>query len=390
MLKIAAFLLIFNFSAFSQDELIPAESVPSETIYGSSLTLRPLEVWLDMINSAKKTLDIEQFYVESEKGKEMEPIIKAVRKKAREGVKVRAIFDKAMLKTSKKYLFLFKGKNMSYRIIDFKKIGGGVQHSKFFIVDGKEVYVGSQNFDWRSLSQIREFGFRIKSEKAAADFMKIFESDWAGAKNPKKDSFKEIKTDISCENPQKGVLLGKEVSYCLAFSPAGGKYPSEINEILKIINSAKKEISAQVMTYSDKKKFYELEEAFLYAAQREVKVRLIFSDWALGEKKDSALRKLCGKKNIEIKISSIPVSSRGFVPFSRVEHLKYLTADGDMLIASTSNWGKDYFYETRGAAVIIKGETAGLLGKDLFETAWKSPYVFDFECTKQYQAKRRE
>lgn len=31
---------------------------------------------------------------------------------------------------------------------------GGVLHSKFWIVDGRHVYVGSANMDWRSLTQV--------------------------------------------------------------------------------------------------------------------------------------------------------------------------------------------------------------------------------------------
>lgn len=30
----------------------------------------------------------------------------------------------------------------------------GVLHSKFWIVDGRHVYVGSANMDWRSLTQV--------------------------------------------------------------------------------------------------------------------------------------------------------------------------------------------------------------------------------------------
>ncbi len=390
MIRILTAALLSCSLIYAQDELIPVESVPAETSYGSSLTKRPSEIWLEALKGAKKSIDIEQFYIESEKGESLEPIIKEIRSRARAGVKVRAIFDKAMLKSSGKYLFLFKEKNMSYRIIDFKKVGGGVQHSKFFIIDGGQVYIGSQNFDWRSLSHIREFGFLIKSRAAASDFKKIFEADWKNAEKPKKDYFSKGKISISCDKPLKALMLGQEVSYCLAFSPAGGKYQSEIKEMLKIIDSAKESISAQVMTYSDKKNFSQLEQAFLAAAGRNVKVKLVFSDWSLGSGKDSAIRRLAGNENIEVKISSIPVFSGGHIPFARVEHLKYITADDNVFMASTSNWGYDYFYETRGAAVIVRGAAAGLLGKALFEQSWNGPYVFTFDPAVRYEAKKRD
>lgn len=34
------------------------------------------------------------------------------------------------------------------------RLTGGVLHSKFWVVDGQHVYVGSANMDWRSLTQV--------------------------------------------------------------------------------------------------------------------------------------------------------------------------------------------------------------------------------------------
>lgn len=34
-----------------------------------------------------------------------------------------------------------------------QQLTGGVLHSKFWVVDGRHVYVGSANMDWRSLTQ---------------------------------------------------------------------------------------------------------------------------------------------------------------------------------------------------------------------------------------------
>lgn len=41
------------------------------------------------------------------------------------------------------------------RSVDFPRLlGGGVLHTKLWIVDGKHMYVGSANMDWRSLTQV--------------------------------------------------------------------------------------------------------------------------------------------------------------------------------------------------------------------------------------------
>ena len=46
------------------------------------------------------------------------------------------------------------------RLVDFRRIAGGVQHAKFFLVDGETTFLGSQNFDWRALKHIHELGVR--------------------------------------------------------------------------------------------------------------------------------------------------------------------------------------------------------------------------------------
>ena len=126
------------------------ESVPEETNYGSTLTQRPQKVWLDMINNAKKTLDFEQYYITDEEGEALSPVMNAIKKAIERGVKVRFLAGPSgsMVKDTMKPLNELKKVGAETRRIDFgKAYKGGVQHSKFFIVDGNAVYVGSQNFD---------------------------------------------------------------------------------------------------------------------------------------------------------------------------------------------------------------------------------------------------
>ena len=40
------------------------------------------------------------------------------------------------------------------RRVPMGRLTGGVLHSKFWVVDGRHVYVGSANMDWRSLTQV--------------------------------------------------------------------------------------------------------------------------------------------------------------------------------------------------------------------------------------------
>jgi phosphatidylserine/phosphatidylglycerophosphate/cardiolipin synthase-like enzyme len=379
-------------------ELQFAESVPDETVYGSTYTARPQAVWLDMIAASSKTLDIEEFYIADQAGEAMEPVLAAVKDAVKRGVKVRLIVDSAMMGETQKALPALKEAGVEARVINFKPVGGGIQHSKFFVVDGKELYVGSQNFDWRSLTQIHELGLRIKSPLAAADFSRVFEADWAiaGGADPKKTFAKKGEALVTSAKPEKATLAGTEVTYSLAFGPRGAipaGMDTEISEMLKIVASAKKTVRGQVMTYAleehGSKRWAELDAAFRKAAARGVKVELVFADWGMGGKADRDIKALSKTDNITVKISALPLHSRGLIPFARVEHLKYLVVDGATGFVTTSNWGPGYFLTSRGAAVIIKGAPAASILEDIFYRTWTGPYVLPVDPLKEYQPVKR-
>ncbi|OGR68457.1 MAG: hypothetical protein A2081_04780 [Elusimicrobia bacterium GWC2_61_19] len=394
-------LLVLVFAAalpLKAAELRLAESVPAETVYGSTMTARPQAVWLEMIASAKKTLDIEQFYIADQAGEVLEPVLAAVKDAAKRGVKVRFLVDKVMLKESEKSLPALKEAGIETRVIDFKKTGGGVQHAKFFIVDGAEIYVGSQNFDWRSLKHIHELGLSIKSAKAASDLSNVFEADWAlaGGAEPRKMFTKAKKPLVTSAKPEKAALDGGEVSYSLAYSPVNfvpKGADTEIKELLDLLNKAKHTVRGQVMTYAleehGSKRWADLDSAFRKAAARGVKVELVFADWAMGGKADRDIKALARTENIQVKISVLPQHSSGMIPFARVEHLKYLSIDGETAYITTSNWGPGYFLTSRGVAVFIKGRPAAAVLEDIFNRTWTGPYAQPVDMLKEYKPVKR-
>lgn len=390
--------LLLAAAPLSAAELQFVESAPDETVYGSTLAARPQAVWLEMIGSAKKTLELEQFYIADQAGEVLEPVLAAVKDAAKRGVKVRFLVDKVMLKESEKSLPALKEAGVETRVIDFKKAGGGVQHAKFFVVDGAEVYTGSQNFDWRSLKHIHEVGLRIKSPRAASDFLRVFEGDWAlaGGAEPRHMFDKKGKVEITAAKPEKASLGGEQVTYSLAFSPVGfvpKGADTEISVLLKLLASAKKTIRGQVMNYAlaehGSKRWADLDSAFRKAAARGVKVELVFADWTMGGKADRDIKALARTEHINIKISSLPQHSSGFIPFSRVEHSKYLVVDGETAFVTTSNWGPGYFLTSRGTAVFVKGAAAAAVLEDIFAKTWNGPYVQPVDPLKEYQPVKR-
>ncbi|MEW6042596.1 MAG: phospholipase D-like domain-containing protein [Elusimicrobiota bacterium] len=384
-------------------EIKLVESVPDETVYGSKYALNTTDVWLEMINKAVKSIDMEQFYIANMPGEPLEAVLNAIKEAAERSVKIRVIVDSMMMKESSVSVEPLKSvANFEVRVMDFKKLAGGVQHAKFFIVDDKEVFVGSQNFDWRALKHIHELGVRIKSERAAKTFKTIFEHDWKVSAADDTKTAEEIfhKMDfnpVTKKSPEKAMFNGSPISYYLAFSPQKLKPPkfnSEIDEILGLIEKAKKTILIQVMTYSildyDNTRWNELNDALEQAAKRGVNIKMVLADWTMGKKTDKDIKNLSKIPNIKIKISSIPEYTGGFIPFSRVEHCKYMVVDDKTALISTSNWSKSYFYSSRDAAVIMKGKTAADAVKDVFQKAWNGPYVRLVDTEKEYQPVQRQ
>ena len=144
------------------------ESRPLETKLGNRALPEARDEWLDMIRGAKGMLDIEEFYFSHHPGQSLQPVVDEIGRAAARGVHVRLLLDAGFLKT-----YPQPAESLSHlpyvemRPIDYKRLTGGVQHAKFMIVDGYDAWIGSQNLDWRSLTQIHELGMRVRHEAIA-------------------------------------------------------------------------------------------------------------------------------------------------------------------------------------------------------------------------------
>ncbi|MFY0526701.1 phospholipase D-like domain-containing protein [Archangium gephyra] len=137
--------------------LVLVESSPVETTLDHADIPDAHEVWPEMVNGAARTLDVAQFYVSNAPGSRLEKVIQAVEAAADRGVKVRVLADEKFYKTYPETLErLAKRPGIEMRRVDLGKAMGGVLHAKYFVVDGREAFLGSQNFDWRSLEHIQE------------------------------------------------------------------------------------------------------------------------------------------------------------------------------------------------------------------------------------------
>lgn len=396
------FLLIFSLiclRAYSQDEIELVESIPVETNLNESTLSRTSDVWMKMINEARESIYIETFYFAGKNGEPLDEILIALKNAAKRGVNIGIIVDSSFYSNNKETTIdeLEGIENIFIAKIPMGRIAGGVMHAKFFIVDRENLFIGSQNMDWRALKHIHEIGVRIKNKELAQTFLEIFYRDMEYCSGVFSNL---INSDVSSSNNP--VTLdtkdyGKVILYP-AFSPVKfnveGIMDSEETELLKIIANVKDSLLIQIYSYSSKnytdETYYDIiDKALRNAATKGVRIKMLLPDWAIREKSEKFIKELSTVNNIEIKIITIPQHSEGFIPYARVDHCKYFVSDNNTSWISTSNWEKSYFYNCRNATIIIDNENISSDLSKVFNDIWFGPYVDLIDINKEYKPVKR-
>src|SRR5262249_3188747 len=152
-------------------------TAPVETTLDHADLPEAADVWRQMIDGAKHTIDLSELYATSQPGSRLEPVIDALARAAARGEKVRFLVDAGFVRkepSSVERVGELAG--LELRRVDWAARGGGVPHAKYFVVDGTDAYLGSQNFDWRSLTHIQELGVRARVPQIAAALEDVFET----------------------------------------------------------------------------------------------------------------------------------------------------------------------------------------------------------------------
>ncbi len=321
------------------------ESAPVETTLDHPDVPNAAEVWVAMIDSATRAIDFAEFYASDADEKNvassaLPPVIAAIDRAVRRGVRVRFLVDSIFVKTYPTTLEQLKASGVTVRIIDFGKRGGGVHHAKYFVVDGVDAFVGSQNFDWRSLAHIQEIGVRVRSPAIAGALLDVLDTDWELAAGGKSEA-------RSNHHPVVSVTATTGETISLVASPKGflpDEFAWELPKIVAMLDSSMLGIDLQVLHYRtterDGTPFHTLDEALRRAAHRGVHVRVLVSEWSSkpGSDHRAALESLAKVPNIEVRVIVIPHFSGGEIPFARVAHAKYLVVDAKQAWVGTSNW----------------------------------------------------
>lgn len=360
-------------------------SIPSETGLDDAGLRNATDIWRELIDSAQKTIDLAQFYLVSRPGSRLQEIVTALERAAKRGVKIRILAEKKMQASYSELLMHFtETPNMTVRLFDWRELSGGILHAKYFIVDGRQCWVGSQNFDWRALEQIHETGARIDDSGIAAALSSLFQADWdysGGDRNV-------------YERLKRGPAFSFSPEIRLCASPAAMLPPgmeASLQALTGLIDGARKSLTVQLLSYScDGGEFTVLQDALMRAAARGVKVRLLVSDWSLDQSGQSALKKLVQVAGLQVRVMAIPQLPSGFIPFARVHHSKVLRVDDQTCVVSTSNWSADYFLRSRNVEVIFNSKPAAISLDRLFTSLWQSPLSFVPDPDIDYQPPARQ
>jgi len=350
------------------------ETAPVETFLDVQQIPEAYEVWPAMFKLAHHTIDLAEFYASNAPDSRLEPCVQALEAAAKRGVKVRFLAEDSFVKTYPDTLERLQKAGVQVR--HWKLSTGGVLHAKYFVIDNREAFLGSQNFDWRALEHNQELGARITDKGIAMAMTAIFAHDWAlAAGEPAPTSSADTGGAVTL------VASPKELN------PAGIGW--DLPELVKLLDGAKEKIQVQLLTYVAGD-WTELEAPLLRAAKRGVKVHMLLADWSKRAKVLPGLQQLAKVPNVEIRLVTVPQSFKGFIPFARVSHAKLLVVDGARGWLGTSNWEKDYFYESRNLGLVIENKQLAGQMAEFFFTGWSSKYAEKLDPERKYEPPRIE
>lgn len=360
------------------------QSIPVETDLADPALPFAKDVWVAMVRGAKVSFDAAQFYVTSRPGSALEPVLAELEQAGARGVKVRFLLSARMLDQDPASVArLRRIPGAEVRSFDLAGVAKGILHAKYIVVDGREAFLGSQNFDWRALEQIHELGVRTSEPRLVSGLAELFALDWRFAGDGKLPVL-----------PASVALAARPAAELVAsppfLTPRTLRPASEA--LVELIGQAKTSVRVQLLTYSPlagQDRYWPLlDNALRAAAVRGVKVRLLVSDWVLGGRALPHLKALALIPNLEVRVASIPEAKEGHIPYSRTAHSKYLVVDEATLALGTSNWEESYFTESRNLELIFRDPSLAAQAARIHSRLWKSRYSFALEPLKTYERRR--
>lgn len=356
------------------------------------------DVWQDLVQGADESLDIFAFYVSTDPAGHgpLRTVLDQMKARAESGVEVRLLSDRKFHGTYPAVHDEFTAAGIPARLYDgTAALGGGVQHAKGMIVDGRRFFLGSQNWDWRALMHIHELGVVVDHPALAEALTSIYEIDWglAGGSAP------PTTTGHHADPVWHELTLpdGRPCEAALAASPPA-TLPTAVAwdwPLLRDqIDAATERVRLQMLSYNpgdrDGGYWHELDAALRRAAARGCEVQIILANWAKRDYMLPHIQSLAVLPRVEVRFTNIPAWSGGFVPFARVDHAKFVTCDGQALWLGTANGSRDYFHQSRNISLFLRGDGCTAAADRFFAISWHGPYAETVDPCAAYEPPRRQ
>lgn len=395
-MRFALSLCVFSQTAFADFRIPGYELVytaPTETTLDAPDLRAPDVVWSALFDEAKSTLSLGEFYVANQTGSKLDRVLEHLRQAGERGVRIRFLLEEkgVALSTPETLAQLKAIPNLEMRVIPYGALTGGILHAKYLLVDGKRAYVGSQNFDWRSLEHIHETGLLIDDPDVVAQLSAVFEQDWQAQETLTRGL---PVTPVSAPEAQ-----GSRPENYLVASPRAFNPPGVINsedELPRLLAQAKRRIRVQVMDYAPlsygpnrtRPYYATIDNALRSAAARGVRVELMVSNWSTKKPNIAYLKSLAVLPNVNVKVVTLPSASSGFIPFARVIHSKIMTIDGQKTWVGTSNWSGGYLDNSRNLEIVLQNPAMTDRVDALYAQLWDSAYAQPIQLDKDYPTPR--
>ncbi|MDP3742470.1 MAG: phospholipase D-like domain-containing protein [Candidatus Micrarchaeota archaeon] len=125
-------------------------------------------VFENMVRNARNSIELEVYTFSSQ------PLEDELAAAVARGVDVRVILEGSISSNfPKSRELLAKGVKVKWGSSSFS-----LTHSKFIIIDGETVIVGSNNWTFHSFNLNREASVKIQNAEVAGKFVEIFNADW--------------------------------------------------------------------------------------------------------------------------------------------------------------------------------------------------------------------
>lgn len=296
---------------------------------------------LATIDSAEHWLVVGQMYICCRKRKSVEGILQAIGRAARRGVMCRIIVDEIVLDRNVReaktdyvepVAWLAALPNCELTAITVAD-GLGIHHSKVVFADSGQLWLGSNNLDWKSFEHIVEVGVHLVDKQWTRHLEETYRWVERGRTSPRSDVVRSecgtlFDTYVKGEN-----LCRRSVWHALL---------EDIAQARQRIAISTRRVS-RASRYGEVGDWPDLISALGEASARGVQVRILVDEYQFGRDEDCALWEQMRIQNIGLGVLRVGPFRWLSIDHARMLHSKFIVIDDAVAWIGTGNLTPDDF-----------------------------------------------